>query len=81
MSKRHKERRRDVNLFVEQNFIKEGSHGRVYRVTLAGNHFGLDSGTKTICARKEQRIRDLATSKAEFEYSKLVSESKASDGV
>jgi serine/threonine protein kinase len=54
--------------YLEEQYLKAGSHGRVYRVMLAGNHFGPASDRRTICARKDYDINNSDIFEAEWHY-------------
>jgi serine/threonine protein kinase len=63
--------------YLKEKFVKAGSHGRVFRVTLAGNHFGIGSNKRTLCARKEYDIANPQTFEAEWKHAELLSASKS----
>ena len=57
---------------VQEERLKAGSHGTVFRVTLAGNPFGIASGGRTVCARKDYDIANPRTFEAEWKHAQLL---------
>ena len=54
--------------YVEERYRNNGAHGKVFRVTLAGGHFGLATEGRTICARKDFDVSNPRSFEVEWQY-------------
>lgn len=63
--------------WIRKHPVKKGSHGSVYEGMLAGSQFGLATNGTTICACKDYDLTQKPIFRAEWEYHKLLSYSKA----